>query len=448
MQGWKIGKPPTIAWEGIGFDAKSMSTASQSSMPRSVPEAIHTSPKQAPEAAVESRPSFTLSEYDDLADFNGRFSSSTNLSKGPGAADDTQTPKLHPVKKKPSFLALFEGRSRRQPSLSGAIPRPSTSRSDSMPPTTTPHVNASYLRSTKSKSSLRSRPSIKHNSNRAISTPPLPDPPRLDTQETNALPCFPASEDLTLYDLSFDISTIGAINGWDQTVRGAQGSVSHDSSASTSGPSLANAEPHPRSGGKRSISLSPRPAVGRSNITKTELPPLPPFAMNLESSPPSPTFSQASVAAPSISARSTRTTASSARALPYSVGLRTGSPTPSTATTAAAAKRSQKPGGISLASALMQASHAEALKGGTADLLSILERPDSRPWGFSYTDVKQHVKVWYGDRDERIGISSVRWMERVMRDCEVKIIKGEDHSLLTNAKVVVEVLESIAAEWK
>jgi hypothetical protein len=96
----------------------------------------------------------------------------------------------------------------------------------------------------------------------------------------------------------------------------------------------------------------------------------------------------------------------------------------------------------------MQASHAEAFKGGTADLLSILERPDSRPWGFSYTDVKQHVKVWYGDRDERIGISSVRWMERAMKDCEVKIIKGEDHSLLTNAKVVVEVLESIAAEWK
>lgn len=116
-------------------------------------------------------------------------------------------------------------------------------------------------------------------------------------------------------------------------------------------------------------------------------------------------------------------------------------------TTAAAAKSSQKPGGISLASALMQASHAEALKGGTADLLSILERPDSRPWGFSYTDVKQHVKVWYGDRDERIGISSVKWMEKAMRDCEVKIIKGEDHGLLTNARVVVEVLESIAAEW-
>jgi hypothetical protein len=447
MQGWKIGKPPTIAWEGIGFDANSASTANQSFVPHSVPEAIPSSPKQGPEAGVESRPSFTSSEYDDLADFNGRFSSSTNLSKGSGAGDDTQTQasQPHPVKKKSSFLALFEGRPRRQPSLSSSIPRPSTSRSDSMPPTTASHVNASRLRSTKSKSSLRSRPSIKHNPNKAISTPTLPDAPRLNAQETNALLSLPASEDLTLYDLSFDISTIGAINGWDQTIRGAKSIVSHVSSASTSGPSVAKTESNPRSGGKRSISLSPRPVVSSA---KTELPPLPPFAMNVDSAPPSPTFSQASVAAPSISARSTRTTASSARASPYSVGLRAGSPTPSTATTAAAAKRSQKPGGISLASALMQASHAEALKGGTADLLSILERPDSRPWGFSYTDVKQHVKVWYGDRDERIGLSSVRWMERAMKDCEVKIIKGEDHSLLTNAKVVVEVLESIAAEWK
>ena len=96
----------------------------------------------------------------------------------------------------------------------------------------------------------------------------------------------------------------------------------------------------------------------------------------------------------------------------------------------------------------MRASHAEALKGGTQDLLAILERPGSRPWGFSYTDVRKHVKVWYGDKDERIGIASVRWMEAKMKDCEVKIIKGEGHGLLTNAEVVVEVLESIAAEWK
>jgi len=444
MHGWKIGKPPTIAWEGIGFDANSASIASQS---HSVPEATHSSPKQALEVGNESRPSFTSSEYDDLADFNGRFSSSTNLNKSSGPTGETQThtSQSHPVKKKSSFLALFEGRPRRQPSLSGSIHRPSTSRSDTAPPTTTPHASASRLRSTKSKSSLRSKSSIKYHSNKARSTPPLPDPTPPSLQETNPLPSLPNSEDLTLNDLSFDISAIDTINDWGETVRGPKGpkpSVSHVPRKSTSitDPFVSNAESNPRSDGKRSISLSPRPVAG-SKSAKTGVPPLPAFAINLDFSPPSPTFSQASITAPSISARSTRTNASSAKASPYHTGL-------GATATAAAAKRSQKPGGISLASALMQASHAEAFKGGTADLLSILERPDSRPWGFSYTDVKQHVKVWYGDRDERIGISSVRWMERAMKDCEVKIIKGEDHSLLTNAKVVVEVMESIAAEWK
>ncbi|KAL5639076.1 hypothetical protein ACGC1H_006558 [Rhizoctonia solani] len=101
---------------------------------------------------------------------------------------------------------------------------------------------------------------------------------------------------------------------------------------------------------------------------------------------------------------------------------------------------------VTLASALLQASHAESLKGGTADLLSILER-DSKPWGFSYADVRQPVRVWYGDRDDKIGIGSVRWMERVMKSCEVRIVKGAGHSLMTHAEVVVEVLESIAKEW-
>ncbi|CAE6427098.1 unnamed protein product [Rhizoctonia solani] len=101
---------------------------------------------------------------------------------------------------------------------------------------------------------------------------------------------------------------------------------------------------------------------------------------------------------------------------------------------------------VTLASALLQASHAESLKGGTADLLSILER-DSKPWGFSYADVRQPVRVWYGDRDDKIGVGSVRWMERVMKSCEVRIVKGAGHSLMTHAEVVVEVLESIAKEW-
>ncbi|KAF9518260.1 hypothetical protein BS47DRAFT_1379977 [Hydnum rufescens UP504] len=78
----------------------------------------------------------------------------------------------------------------------------------------------------------------------------------------------------------------------------------------------------------------------------------------------------------------------------------------------------------------MRGSHADALKGGTADLLSILDRGDSRPWGFSYTDVKHPVKV-DGAGDERLHNQDHQ---------------GEGHGLLTNADVVVDVLESIPNE--
>ncbi|KAF9517402.1 hypothetical protein BS47DRAFT_1380511 [Hydnum rufescens UP504] len=106
----------------------------------------------------------------------------------------------------------------------------------------------------------------------------------------------------------------------------------------------------------------------------------------------------------------------------YSHGTAAGSNT----VTVVNAKCSQKPGGC------MHASRAEALKGGTADQLSILDRGDSRPWGFSYTDVKPPVKVWC--------------MERVMKYCTIKITKGDGHGLLTSADVVVDILESVANE--
>lgn len=47
-----------------------------------------------------------------------------------------------------------------------------------------------------------------------------------------------------------------------------------------------------------------------------------------------------------------------------------------------------------------------------------------------------------------LGLSflGVRWMERVMPDCTLRIMKGESHNLLSSTKVVIEVLESIAKE--
>jgi pimeloyl-ACP methyl ester carboxylesterase len=102
---------------------------------------------------------------------------------------------------------------------------------------------------------------------------------------------------------------------------------------------------------------------------------------------------------------------------------------------------------LDLGTALLKASHAESLKGATSDLLAILERTN-KPWGFSYSDVPMSVKVWHGDRDERISVASVRWMERAMVDCRVRVVEGADHGLMTNTRVVVEALESIAEEAK
>jgi surfactin synthase thioesterase subunit len=92
----------------------------------------------------------------------------------------------------------------------------------------------------------------------------------------------------------------------------------------------------------------------------------------------------------------------------------------------------------------MHALHTEALKGRMANQHSILDCRDSQPWGFSYTDVMHPVKVWYGDQDDRISIGSIRWMEWMMKDGTIKIIKGEGHGLLMNVDVVVDILESNA----
>lgn len=101
-----------------------------------------------------------------------------------------------------------------------------------------------------------------------------------------------------------------------------------------------------------------------------------------------------------------------------------------------------------LGNALIAASHAESAKGTHSDLLQILNH-DHRPWGFSYTAYPHKVQVWYGDKDEKIAENAVRWMERNMGEgrCDVKVVKGADHSLMYKSSVVVEVLERVREYW-
>ncbi|KIK71231.1 hypothetical protein GYMLUDRAFT_149162 [Collybiopsis luxurians FD-317 M1] len=72
LQTWMIGKPPTMAWEGIGYTARrasSKSSVGASSVYPSLGEA-HPRPSMASSA---------FSAYDDLRDFEGRFESISTL---------------------------------------------------------------------------------------------------------------------------------------------------------------------------------------------------------------------------------------------------------------------------------------------------------------------------------------------------------------------------------
>jgi hypothetical protein len=104
---------------------------------------------------------------------------------------------------------------------------------------------------------------------------------------------------------------------------------------------------------------------------------------------------------------------------------------------------------VALGNALIAASHAESAKGTHNDLLQILNH-DNHPWGFSYSNYPHSVKIWYGDKDEKIAENAVRWMERTMGfdKCIIKVVKGADHGLMYRSSVVIEVFERILSEWR
>ncbi|GAA6009825.1 hypothetical protein JCM11491_000829 [Sporobolomyces phaffii] len=123
------------------------------------------------------------------------------------------------------------------------------------------------------------------------------------------------------------------------------------------------------------------------------------------------------------------------------------SPTSTTSASSTPARAAISP--ALLISGLLRASHAESLSGSTSDLLVLLDRSNtSKASSLRYRDVEQRVRVWYGDRDDRISESSVRWLEKEMRDCTIQVVKGADHNLMTNHQVVFDVLESISREFE
>lgn len=186
-------------------------------------------------------------------------------------------------------------------------------------------------------------------------------------------------------------------------------------------------------------------------------------------SPTTPSFRQPSVT-PSVASSSShcpstrlRDTASRSppprrERLPSAVSSTPSHPSSGTHTSRSRAERPSLPP-AQLTSGLLRASHAESDRGGAAaDLLVLLERTSSPGrerggMGFAYGDVPHRVTVWHGERDDRISLASVRWLEgelergrageRAREDgrgdkaCEVRVVKDGDHSLMASESALV-----------
>jgi len=101
--------------------------------------------------------------------------------------------------------------------------------------------------------------------------------------------------------------------------------------------------------------------------------------------------------------------------------------------------------GPALTEALMQASHAECEPGTTADLLSVVLGRDSRPSGFSYTNLNHPCRIWWGTDDDKISEKSMRWLEKTV-GAELRIVEGEGHNLMTCSGVMIDVFKSLAKD--
>lgn len=80
------------------------------------------------------------------------------------------------------------------------------------------------------------------------------------------------------------------------------------------------------------------------------------------------------------------------------------------------------------------------------DLLVCLERKQTI--GFRYVDITRSVIIHHGSKDTRVPIENVKWLGKMMRRCEVRVLEGEGHGLMASAVVMSNVLMEIAQEWQ
>lgn len=79
------------------------------------------------------------------------------------------------------------------------------------------------------------------------------------------------------------------------------------------------------------------------------------------------------------------------------------------------------------------------------DLLVCLER--HQPIGFRYVDIKKAIVIHHGSKDARVPLENVKWLGKIMRQCEVRVLDGEGHGLMASAAVMGNILMEISGEW-
>ena len=80
------------------------------------------------------------------------------------------------------------------------------------------------------------------------------------------------------------------------------------------------------------------------------------------------------------------------------------------------------------------------------DLIVCLETKQTI--GFRYEDINRSVVIHHGSKDSRVPVDNVRWLGRLMRKCEVRILEGEQHGLMASAQVMGNVLTEMASDWE
>jgi len=405
VQGWKLGKPPTIVYEGISNDPKAAAKSTPASpvtqtMDTNKPTRTFSSPSSGTvnhldlpsgRASSTGRLSFQFSDYDDLADFNGRFGSTTTLAV-------IATESVPPVPPVPAMFQSANTKRKIPKSLFGILKGPSPSSSAGNTPVIS--VKSPKLKGLKSMGNLKGGKKDSHK-------------PTVSVMRTTATGAFDVGEGIKLR--GHGIQETDPIAEWGRNV-----ALAVENQPDTPPATLTTFPTRKRSLSFTSTKPPSLHGLGLGSVTNGGLQ-APSASLRSHPSPGSTSSRIDTTPSPPMSIYSAQT------------------PTKPFATTLAPTSN--------VATALLRASHKEAQKGISNDLLSILER-DSRPWGFSYADVKHPVKLWYGNKDEKIPETGIRWMERVMLACEVKICAGKDHGLMVCADVVVEVLESLQSQLR